>query len=1134
MKNSFLLLSRLRSVLLALTLMIGCSFAFAQTKTISGTVTGSGLPLPGVNVKIKGGSTGAVTDFDGIYKIDAETGDILEFSSLGFKTQNVTVADNPKIDVTLVEDIDTLDEVVVIGYGTSTKKDLTGTVVSIKEEEINRTQPVSFEQALVANAPGVRVVTSEGGPGAGLKVQVRGNTSILASGDPLYVIDGFPVIDSGGNNIDVNAGNGFGAGGSSSTSPLANLDPADIQSIEVLKDASATAIYGARGANGVVLITTKSGQSGKATVTYSATLGVQRIARQVDLLGAQEYVDLFNEVAPFAPELVSSQRSEPFAFFSYRDKQGNPLSLSDQRLRVVDYRDLLFRDAIILKHNLSVSGGDDKSKYFASFGYLDQQGVLKNSEFVRYSANLKVSSKVSDRFKIGFNANLGLSKREGVPTSTFGSTGNNAANGIITQVLTAQPVIPNEERLAADSDPESIVRDPATGFITEFRRKSNNRLVRPANPLNIVDNIENFSNNYSVNANAFVEYELLKGLKFRSSLGGRIWANKGQNNVSIDIPYARDLGGIASIGQQQALTYLLENTLSYNKSFGSIHRFNALVGQTLQESQFESFGASSRGFFSPNVNLGDLNASDGDRQVRSFSANNSIESYLARFNYILKNRYFLTFSGRADGSSRFLPGSQWGYFPSAAIKWTVSEEEFLKNSSVISNLSFKASIGLSGNERIPGGIAQGVRTFSEADSPGIVPRVDNANLTWETTRQTDIGVEAAFLNNRIRLSANVFDKTTSDLLFFRPTGSADGRTIFVPGLGQQTGFFTNLGEISNKGLEVSIGGDVIKTKDFTWNANANITFSENLIEELEVQDDRLIFDSPFEPRVDDEYLLEAGKELGSFYGYVYDGVYRYEDFVEFDGLSEEESISLFRFGTPDVAANAGVINANRGEDTANRFTLKPGIARFQGASNPARPGSAKFKDLDGDGIVTADDDRTVIGSAQADHFGGFTNSFKYKNIDLSFQFNWSYGNDILNLNLNRNTGITNQSLGTNLLGLVRNRWTPSNNDTNVPSLSGRRATLGIDAFSDSSLLEDGSFLRLGNISIGYKLPKDMVKSLGLSSFKVFGAVDNVYVWSNYSGFDPDVSVGNIPLAPGTDFDAYPRARTFRMGIKAQF
>ncbi len=1135
MKNSFLLLSRLRSVLLALTLMIGCSFAFAQTKTISGVVTGSGFPLPGVNVKVKGGSAGAVTDFDGIYKIDANIGEVLEFSSLGFKTQDVVVASDSKIDIILLEDITALDDVVVIGYGETTRKDLTGTVVSIKEEEIQRTQPVSFEQALVANAPGVRVVSSEGGPGAGLKVQVRGNTSILASSDPLYVIDGFPIISNSGNNIGVNS-NIQGFGGQQSTSPLSNLDPADIKSIEVLKDASSTAVYGALGANGVVLITTKDGGKGKSTLTYASTVGIQRVARQVSLLGAQEYIDLYNEVVPFAPDLAFTNNAEPNAFFAYRDEFGNPLSLDDSRLRPIDFRDLTFRDAIIQKHNLSLSGGSDKSRYFASFGYLDQEGVLKNSEFVRYSTNFKADSNINDKLKVGFNSNIGYSKRSGVPTSSFGSNDiNNATNGVITSVLTARPVRPNEERLIKNAVKGSIVRDSRTGIITEFLNRRGT-VARPANPLNIVDNIENFSEVITARAGAFAEYKFAKNLSFKTDLSGRFFSSKGQANISAEVPFARLIKGRASVNQQQSISFVMNNRLSYSTKFDSAkHRFNAALIQSLQKSQREGLTARTESFFSPNVNLGDLNRSAGNREIGSSFQNNSLESYTSRLNYIYGNKYFLTLTGRADGSSRFLEGSQWGFFPSGALKWTVTQEEFLKNNSVINDLSFKFSIGLTGNSRIPFGVARGVREFDEADSPGTVPRVDNSNLTWETTRQSDFGIEGSLLNRRLRFSANLFDKTTTDLLFFRPTSAAEGRVVNI--LGQQqpeNGFYSNLGKISNKGFELSVGGDVIKSKSFTWTVDANITFSENLIEELEVEDNRLPFNSRFEPRLNDEFLLAEGEELGSFYGYQYDGVYGYQDFVEFNGLTEEESIRLFRFGSPELDRQTREsTNARRGEESRNQFTLKPGVARIKGSAH-SRPGLAKYKDLDGDGLVDQDNDRKVIGSSQADHFGGFTNTFKYKSFDMSFQFNWSYGNEILNLNLNRNNSIVGGALNNNLITLVRNRWRPGNTETNVPSLTARRDLASLINFPDSSLLEDGSYLRLGNISVSYRLPKNIVKSIGLNSFKVFGAVDNVYVWSNYSGFDPDVSVGNNPATPGTDFDAYPRARTFRMGVSAQF
>jgi len=1106
-------------VLLALTLMIGCSFAFAQTKTISGVVTGSDLPLPGVNVKIKGGNTGAVTDFDGIYKIDANEGDVLEFSSLGFVSQSVTIASETVIDINLVEDVKTLDEVVVIGYGSVSKKDLTGSVVSIKQEEVNRTQPVSFEQALVANAPGVRVVSSEGGPGAGLKVQVRGNTSILASGDPLYVVDGFPIIDGTSNGVSNSAGADTGFGGGASVSPLATLDPADIKSIEVLKDASATAIYGARGANGVVLITTKSGVSGKTKINFTSTLGVSRVARHLDLLGAQEYVNFFNETFPYLPDLNGSF-AERFVFESFRDREGNALSLNDERIQPVDFRDLVFRDAIVQKHNLSVSGGGEKSRYFASFGYLDQEGVIRGSDFTRFSANLKVDGNLSDKLKVGVNANLGFTTNNGAPTSVFEGSNNRAQSGLITTLSLSQPVIPNENRLTRDPDidQESIVRDPDSGFITQLTR--NGEIETIFNPLSVLNATTNVSNRFTVNAGLYLDYKFNDFLSFKTTFGGRVASGNRKFFLSNINPWARRFDGIGSRASSLSLNYSLDNIFTYKRVFGDAHNLTSIFGQTLQQSSFENSSLTRRGFLSQRVNFDNLNnGAFGEDDVRSNAASSILESYLARFQYNYDRRYYLTLSGRYDGSSRFRKGSRWGFFPSAAVRWNVSNESFMDNVKFIGDFNLRASLGLAGNERIPFGVSQGIAQIRGRDIT--IPRVDNPDLTWETTQQLDLGTEISFFNSRrLRLGVDYYEKTTKDLLFFLPVRADLGLRINLPGIREdQFGVYSNLGQISNKGLELSLGADLIKSENFKWTVDANVTFSKNKIEELDVPEDRLIISSPFERRVRDDFLIAEGIELGSFYGYQADGIYRYEDFVEFDGLSEAEAARLYTFGADAEKATANKVNALRsgaGDNNQNNFTLKPGVARF-GNQTTYRPGLQKFKDLDGDGVVTLE--------------GGFTNSLSYKNFDLSFQFNWSYGSEILNKNIN--SGIAGRS-DQNKFGLIRDRFTVKNTQTNIPSTRGRGDIISFQPRTDSSLVEDGSYLRLGNISVAYKLPKDMIQSIGLQGLKITGSVNNVYVWTNYSGYDPDTSVGNTALTPGIDFDAYPRARTFILGLNAQF
>jgi len=1102
MKNSFLLFSRLRVVLLTLAMLSGFSFVSAQTKTISGTVTAAGLPIPGVNVKVKGGNAGAVTDFDGLYTIDAEIGEILQFSSIGFGTQSITVGDVSKIDVVLVEDVEVLDDVVVIGYGTVKKSDLTGSVVSVKAEEIEKKQPVSFEQALVGSAPGVRVVAGQGGPGEGFKVRVRGTTSLLANADPLYVIDGFAILEEDGNGQDVSNG-----GGSSFVSPLAGIDPSTIESIEVLKDASATAIYGARGANGVVIVTTKSGKKGKPSLTLDTSVGVSGLSRQIDLLGPQDYINFFNDLNTINPGAADTR---PFFF---RDQiSANALSTED--LPVIRARDQAFKEAFIQKYSLGVRGGSEKTRYSANFSYLDQEGIIVTTDFQRYAANIKTTSNVTNKLKVDFLLNASLLTRNGVVNA---DTGSNNRVGFVGSLLRRRPVEQNRNINILDAgNSEDIDGDGVLDIV-------NGRIL--PDPLRTLSNV-NQTNIINARSSVSLSYKFLDNLTFSTTFAGRIGSNEGRAFFDIDFGRGRATDGLATRRSSQSFQYQNNNTLKYNNKIGK-HKYDILLGYTQEQASSDNFSTESVNFVSNRVNLDQLDPST-PRRIRSNAQNSTVNSGIFRANYSYDNRYLLTATGRVDETSRFIDNV--GYFPSASAKWKVSNEGFFKKSKlkpIINNLALKASYGVTGNDRIP--FARS-RTSIEL-SPILGERLislSNSDLTWESTAQLDFGLELAFFKNKITFEADYFDKTTTDLLFQLPVSS-----IF--GLGtapDRASIFTNLGEITNTGLELSLNINVVNTKNFKWKTQANITFSDNeIIDSGEGGD--LILSSTFQQSVIEDFIVAEGEDVGAFYGFRSAGVYRFEDFVEFDGLNEQERAILFRQGgnaNGSLRNNNGV-NGTLGDSTTSSFTLKPGVQRDERVAN-YRPGLRKYRDLDGDGVVTAANDREVLGSSQPDHFGGFTNNFTImNNFDLSFQFNWSYGNEILNKNIF--LGTRTNLLNGNLFPSVLNRWTPFNNDTDVPSLRGLQDVASGRQLSDDSFVEDASFLRLNNISFGYRLPTKNIKAYGLNQLKIYGSINNVYVWTNYSGFDPETSIGR-GLTSGIDFDAFPRARTFVFGVRASF
>jgi len=1120
MKNSFLLFSRLRVVLLTLAMLSGFSFVSAQTKTISGTVTAAGLPIPGINVKVKGGSAGAVTDFDGLYTIDASVGEVLQFSSIGFVTQSIKVGDVNKIDVALVEDVEVLDDVVVIGYGKSKRKDLTGSIVSVKAEEIEKVQAVSFEQALVGRAAGVQITSSEGGPGAGLKVRVRGSTSLLANSEPLYVIDGFPIIDDSQNDSQAT---GLGQ---SFSSPLDNLDPSIIASVDILKDAAATAIYGVRGANGVVIITTKSGKKGKPSLTFDTSIGVSRIGRHIDLLGAQDYINLVNDANLFVTQPSGRRERSSIAF---RDDAGNPISLNDPEhdLFPEDVRDLVFRDGILQKHTLSVRGGSDKVKYSATFGYLNQEGTIRASDFTRYTANLRTSSNVNDKLKVNLDLNASLIGRGGVVTAS--PDGNGTRSGIVTSLTSTRPVQGRTFRNLVNEDgtPINVVLD-ATGRITS----ENNRLI--PNPLQRLAENFNESNQVGSRANLSVEYKLLSNLTFKSRFGGRTSASKRDvfNNRRFGFGFAN--GGIAQTQNNLSLNYSVQNTLTHRLKI-SKHSLVSLLGQSQNVGIFESARSRTQEFATDEVNI--FNLSEGTAfSTDSNRRKTELNSFFTRFNYNYSGKYYFSVSGRSDQSSRFVPGSQQDFFYAASTKWSISKESFFKPlKSIVSKAELKASWGVTGNDRIPFGNAfEDIRITNIQGA--IINRLRNRELTWEKTSQFDAGLTLGFFKNRLNIQADYFEKSTEDLLYFLPVSADLGLSIELGGR-TVPGFFTNLGEITNRGLELAVGYDIFKSKNFKWNANFNITFSNNEINSLGPNGD-LIIDSRFQNRINNDVLIRPGEELGAYFGYQSAGVYKYSDFVEFDGLTEIEAANLYIRGgvSGQPATEFEVVRRNarltNGDTSNSSFTLKPGVPTINGIER-YRPGLRKYVDQNGDGEINIDDDKVVIGRALSDHFGGFSNSFSYKNIDLSFLMNWSYGNDVYNKNLYALTAT--HLTRTNKVDTVLDRWTPFNNNTNVPSIRGNVDVQGNNNITaDDTYIEDGSYLRLANISFSYKINKKYIEKLSLKELKLYGAVDNVYVWTNYSGADPDVSVGNNQLTPGIDFDAYPRARTFRFGVKATF
>ena len=1091
-------------------LVLFCSFTtvYGQQLKVKGTVTGDGSLLPGVSVSVKGDQVGSVTDFDGNFEIPANKDDVLVFSFVGFKTLEVDLEGRNNLEVNLIADVSELDEVVVVGYGSVKRKDLTGAVSTIKSDEIEKIKTTSFEGAIASKAAGVQVVRSEGGPDAAFKIRIRGGTSINASNDPLYVIDGFPIM---GGSVSTSIGQG-----NSSTSPLATLDPSSIESIDILKDASATAIYGSRGANGVILITTKKGVPGRSQISFESYFGVSRLANKLDVLSAQEFIDFRNDYQTWFPAFAAindDTNQNKFLAEGFRVDDGTgtyiPIDLAtmtfDPPILIDDWQDVITRSAITKNYRLSANGGNKNTRYNASFSYQDREGIIRTSEIERYTGNFNITTKLNDKLEAGFNGNVGHIYRSGVVTAA--SNNSQGRSGIVTSAILFPPVQSPTQWFQNEYDPE-------TGRLIA------NRNGDVSNPELMLSENTNTGTTLQTSLNAYLAYELAEGLTFKSSIRGFSMAVKNKAWFTNKFGWARGVGGRSITKFYNSSSLVTEQNLNYLKDFGD-HRINATLVYERQQRTSENLTSNSTGFDIPNLNLDALQGALNTEPTQSYAFNSSVESFLARVQYDAFNKYLLTASLRYDGSSRFAEEKRWDYFPSLGLAWRISNESFLKNNSLISDAKLKFSYGQSGNTEIPAfksiaqaGISSYVFGGSSLSAGSSIIQLANEDLTWESTREIDYGLSLGLFNNRITLEADYYDKETSNLLLEVPLPATSG---------YQTAF-KNLGLVSNKGYEFALNANMIENSDFNWNMNFNISFNENKVLDLGDADEFFVT-AIGDNQTNNDYVVRVGESLGSIYGLAYDGVYNYQDFVEFDGMSIDEANAKL------VADAAAVGDGTEMWWTLNQYTLKEGVPVNALVTNGTyRPGMTKFKDINRDGVIN-DDDRHIIGNTLPKHFGGMTQNFNYKNFDLSVQTSWSYGNDVYNKTLKK--GAQTAVPWRNKFSIVDDRWSPENpNGTFTAFSAGNSGDVGSAAYD--LYLEDGSYFRIGNITMGYTFPKEVMKKIGIKHLRLYVSLDNVHIWTKYSGWDPDVSVGNNQLTPGLDVDSYPRSRTFRTGIVARF
>lgn len=1033
--------------------------AFAQSVTVSGQVTDSaGIPLIAVTVYEEGNtSNGTVTDMDGNYTLTLSSSKaVVIFSCLGYAEIKETAGSRQVINVTLKEEQLSIDaaEVVSVGYGSVTRRDLTGSISKVDMSELMTAPVTNFDQALTGKVAGVVVTTSDGAVGTDANITIRGNNSLTQSSAPLYIIDGFPT----------------------ESSMASVISPADIESIDILKDASATAIYGARGANGVIVITTKQGQEGKPKVSFSASWTGSGIAGKADLMDACEFVNLQTEMAEYWG--TSNIYLQPdYTVDSYRDAES------------YDWQDRIYRMALTQNYNISLAGGSKEAgnRYSVSLSATDQDGIIVNSNFQRYQGKLNFQQKIGKTVTVDLLANYSRSITNGV-TPTSAQQSSSASGWLMYSVWGYRPVTP----LSSQQDDESIVDsilDSAVSSGDDYRFNPA-KTVRNEYRKTIVDYL---------NANAGITWEIIPDLKLKVT-GGYTLNKRRREEFNgtqtytgyVGSPSGKGING--SIYWNDKVTWLNENTLTYTRRFARKHNFQFMGGFTLQGETFDYKGIISEQMTSESLGINGLHTGSY-QNVTPWQYDWTMMSGLFRLNYNYRYKYYVTASFRADGSSKFPAGNRWGYFPSAGLSWNFNREDWLKDRSWLSNGKLRLSWGLTGNNRTttpydyysqiatsPGSTRSYDYVFGGQSVSGYYPsNMSNDELCWETTEQWNAGLDLSFIDSRIKLTADWYLKNTRDLLLQATVPASSGYTTTM----------LNIGSMKNAGVELTLDFVPIQRKNLTWTINFNIAMNRNTVTAL-TNDQRSLMSAiswDYSYNSQYPYITQVGRPSGMMYGYIYDGTYRNEDF---EG---------------DV--------------------LKSGIAYMGSVGREnTKPGDPRYRDINGDGTVD-ENDRTILGCGQPLHTGGFGNTFSFYGFDVNLFFSWSYGNDIINANRLIFENGSKQNL--NLFRSYAGHWSESNPDSDIPRIGAN----GMAVYS-SRVVEDGSFLRLKNLTVGYTFPRSILRKLHFDTMRVYVSGDNLFTITKYSGADPEVSTRNSVLTPGFDWSAYPRSRGITAGLSLTF
>ena len=1014
----------------SLSLFFFVSTALSQSIKVTGKITAldNSQALTGVNVTIEGTSIVTATDNSGHYAIEVPSFKAtLLFSYVGFTIQKIKVGNRSVIDVHLISDIKELEKVVVIGYGTARKKDLTGSVASVALNDQEKTPVLGTEQLLQGRVSGVQVSQNQSQPGAIFSVRIRGTNSINSSSSPLFVIDGY-------------------AGAS-----VGDINPSDVLSINVLKDASATAIYGSRGANGVVIITTKRGSTG-AKITIDAYTGVQQVGKKFKLMDAKQFGTYLNTLQSEINDLNSTNDPLP-----YTQAEINGFG------KGTDWQNEIFRRAQISNYSLGIRRGDADTKSYLSFNYFDQKGIIIGSDYKRGIVRYNLDQNIGKKFKIGASSQLGYSYQN---MTTVNTSGGADQPSVLWDAVRFNPVLP-----VRDANGEYTYANGPAGLVLPL-----------SNPVAYLENAKGGFYSLNAFANLFGEYEIMKGLRFKSSFGVNYVSNGSESFIPSYL-FASSAVGRASQSSGRFYNYLSENVLTYNRDFNNDHTIDITTGFTYQQWYNKSFSAGATNL-STNI-LGVNNLAVGEPLIpSSFFNENSLASYFARADYRLMEKYLFTFTIRADGSSRFGKNDKWGYFPSGAFAWRLSQERFIKNIKAISDLKLRISYGVTGNQEIGSynSLSQYVNTLYALGSnpvlvPGIFPsNIPNPNLKWESTSSANVGLDLVLWNDRVSITADYYSKKTSDLLLF----------VSIPITSGYESILQNTGEVSNKGFEFSATTLNVDRKKVKWSTTFNFSTNKNKV--LSLGSNSEIFvgglsGSLFNGGGGLSSVLRPGLPIGSFYGYVFDGIWQ-----------SDQQISQ------------------------------------SGTTQPVNPGDPIYRDLDKDNTLSGSD-RMIIGQALPKFIYGMTNNVTVGRFNLNIFLQGVYGNKIFNENLYE---LENGTPGFNKLAYVsKDRWHGTGTSNTLPRVSSTlRNALGLT----SDVLENGSFLRVKSVTLSYNIPTSKLTSI-LKSANVYVTAQNLLTFTKYSGYDPEVNSSTDAedaLTLGTDYNAYPNYRTFLIGLKFGF